>query len=177
LIFTNVIVAKSFDDRSGKITLNGEKENTYESIYSSAYVINSFASELFLNKGIAKIKDQNYELALLDFQQSIALNPGNFCAYLLIGETMTALNRQGEALLAFEKAIDLNPFYGEAYFKRASFFQKIGDFKEAFYNFSLAMYINPTCMDTITGEEIDVLSFQNFFKQNQALKVSQNAYK
>jgi tetratricopeptide (TPR) repeat protein len=172
LLFSTIAIGNN-KDVSPEKTTSSVNEKTLDKIYSEAYIMNSFASELYLMKGISRIKEQNYELALADFYQALQLNPASHEAHLLIGETMAAKNLQTEALVAFDKAIDLNPFYGEAYLRRANVYQKIGNFQEAYTNYSLAVYLEPSFINSLTNNNTDVLPFSNFSKSNHELKALQ----
>jgi tetratricopeptide (TPR) repeat protein len=160
LFFSTVAIGNNQDSVPVKIINGTNEDRVIEKIYSEDYIVNSFASELYLRKGISRIKEQKYELALSDFYQAIRFNPGSHEAHMLIGETMAAKNLQTEALVAFDKAIDLNPFYGEAYLKRADVYKKIGNFKEAYTNYSLAVYLDPSFLNS-------------FIKNNHELKALQ----
>jgi tetratricopeptide (TPR) repeat protein len=161
LLFSTVAVGNNQD--SVPVTINKntiDDKLIIDKIYSENYLLNSFAAELYLMKGISRIKEQKYELALSDFYQALRLNPASHEAHLLIGETMAAKNLQTEALVAFDKAIDLNPFYGEAYFKRANVYHKIGNFQEAYTNYSLAVYLDPSFRNNLSKNNLELKILQ-----------------
>lgn len=110
---------------------------------SESYILNSFATELLIKKGMYKMEAGEYAGAIACFEQALKLNPGSFEAYSLIGEAKVALEQQTEALVAFDKAIDLNPFYADAYFQRASLLHSIGEYKQAYSDYTTATYIDP----------------------------------
>ncbi len=174
LLFSTAAVGKQQDSVAVIIIKNTNDDKiVMDKIYSETYLLNSFAAQLYLMKGISRIKEQKYELALSDFYQALRLNPASHEAHMLIGETMEAKNLQTEALVAFDKAIDLNPFYGEAYFKRANVYHKIGKFQEAYTNYSLAAYLDPSFLNFFIKNNKDVLPFYSFSKNNLGLKALQ----
>lgn len=119
---------------------------------SDSYILNSFATELLIRKGIYKMEAGESGEAIVCFEQALKLNPASFEAYSLIGEAKVALQQQTEALVAFDKAIDLNPFYADAYFQRASLLQSIGDYKQAYSDYTTANYIDPFYIHPFRGK-------------------------
>ncbi len=142
-----------------------------EQLYSESYLLNSFASKLYINKGIYRMREGKYELAIENFQHALRLNPASFEAYSLLGEAMVALELKTEALNAFDKAIDLNPFYANAYFHRANLLQRIGQYKDAYRDYSVAMYIDPIYIHAFREYDTDVLFFRKVLRTElKALK-------
>jgi tetratricopeptide (TPR) repeat protein len=117
---------------------------TTEQLYSEAYLHNPLASQMYIHKGIYRMQEGKYELAVYDFQQALRLNYGSFEAYSLLGEAMAAMDLTQEALTAFDKAIDLNPFYANAYLQRAALLQSLGNYTEAYEDYAIALYIDPS---------------------------------
>ena len=140
------------------------QSSIYEPLYSESYITNSFASRLFIQKGIYRMKEKAYELAVSDFQQALHLNPGSFEAYSLLGETMVALDLKAEAMKAFDKAIDLNPFYADAYFHRANLFQQTGNYKQAYHDYTIATYIDPLYVQVFEENDSTRLTFKRMLK-------------
>jgi tetratricopeptide (TPR) repeat protein len=164
--------SKNRESDSLKIAPVTSENSILEKVCSESYVMNLFASTLYINKGIYRQKEQNYNLAILNFQEAIRLNPASCEAYKLMGETKAGLGLKSEALKDFDTAIDLNPFYADAYFTKANFFKSIGNYEEAYNNYSLAMYIDPVYTHAFVQKDLDVLSFCNFIRKNYQLNVS-----
>ena len=56
----------------------------------------------------ANIWEANYELAIAEAEQAVALNPGNAFAHIALGETLDMVGRRKEALRSAQTGIDLN---------------------------------------------------------------------
>ena len=172
LIFTKISIGKNKESIILQIKPIIESQNVTAYIYSEASIMNAFASELFLNKGIAKLKEQEYEFAISNFNQAIRLNLGSYEAYKLLGEAKAACGLLSEAVQDFDLAININPFYTEAYLKKALLLQKTGNLKEAYYNYSLAMYIDPIYTYAFFQKDLDLISFYTITKKHQGLKIA-----
>ncbi len=114
-----------------------------EHLYSEAYVMDAYASQLYVQKGKYRMAENNYTLAVLDFQHAVRLNAASFEAYCFLGQALAAQSLYYEALEAYDTAIELNPFFASAYFERASLLQLFGRYQEANNDYTIAFYIDP----------------------------------
>ncbi len=85
------------------------------------------------NKGYAK----NYQAAVVDFQQALALDPKYSQAALYLARTYNALYDQDKARRFFEKAIEIDPDYMEARASFAGMLLDIGDLDESIRQLNL----------------------------------------
>ncbi len=87
-----------------------------------------------LDKGIAEYKngyEANYRKAAADLKQAIAIDPQYSAAYVYLGRVQNALYEDGDALVSFRKAIEIDPDYMEARTSFAAALLDQGDLDEA----------------------------------------------
>jgi protein O-mannosyl-transferase len=77
------------------------------------------------------------------FRHTIAVAPENFMAEMNLGVALDAAGKQDEAIIHFERAVLLRPFYFDALYNLALAKMKHGDFKEAESFFRRAISENP----------------------------------
>jgi len=68
-------------------------------------------SELSFNAGLAHLRENRPALALDQFKKAIKEDPRNAYAYKGLGLTYAQLRKFPEAIAAFRKALELNPYY------------------------------------------------------------------
>jgi Flp pilus assembly protein TadD len=71
-------------------------------------------AELIFNAGLAYLKDGRPELAREEFGRAIKKDPKNPYFYKGLGVAYLRENKLAEAITAFRKALELNPFYVDA---------------------------------------------------------------
>lgn len=103
------------------------------------------ADDWFLQAG-DKIQKGNYQAAISDFDQAIALNPDYAEAYFNRGNAYAALKQYPQAISDFDRAIALNPDYTYAYNSRGTshlaaqqFPQAIADYDQAIVRYQKAL--------------------------------------
>jgi tetratricopeptide (TPR) repeat protein len=93
----------------------------------------------FLSRGVAFLKLQQTEKAIIDFTNVIELNGNNFRAYFYRGIANMANENFGEAIKDFDVAVKLQSDAGAAYFARGTAYAHIGNREEAGRNIKTAM--------------------------------------
>lgn len=63
----------------------------------------------FYEQGLQAYKEENYEAAIRYFNQSIKYNPGVWQAHQYIGSCYLALGDEGNAKVAYQRSLELNP--------------------------------------------------------------------
>ena len=88
-----------------------------------------------------RYRDGEYRDALAACGWALAIDPNNADDHCNFGEILGRLERRDEALVAFAKAIALDPRFAEAYHKRGASGQILGDFASSIllYNRALAL--------------------------------------
>ena len=96
----------------------------------------------WLARGIFNIKlgsTGNLELALIAFDNAIAILQDNEAGYHGKGIVLTALNRLPEALVAYDSALKINPCDSDSWMDVGDILQKLQMFSEASAAFSKAV--------------------------------------
>jgi tetratricopeptide (TPR) repeat protein len=86
---------------------------------------------LHVNRGVMRIRQQNYPGAVEDLRRAVSLRPGDFQAYVNLAE---ALNRQGlgrDALAELDRAVGLKPDMPALYRLRSAVRRAAGDHDNA----------------------------------------------
>jgi tetratricopeptide (TPR) repeat protein len=95
-----------------------------------------------INRGQAYFDAKNYDLAVAEYNQAIALDPKNATAYFLRGQAYGNKNDDDRAIADYSQAIALDPKYAEAYVFRGIIYEfKYPD--RAIADFSQAVALNP----------------------------------
>ncbi|MDR2904920.1 MAG: tetratricopeptide repeat protein [Helicobacteraceae bacterium] len=97
----------------------------------------------YYNRGIAYIKLRNYDQAVKDYTQAIALDPKDDQAYHNRGGAYCKLGNYDQAIADFTKAIELNPKYASAYFNRGVTYDKQQNYNQAITDFTKAIELAP----------------------------------
>ena len=71
-------------------------------------IISNPSSELFLSRGLAKIETNNLDDALLDFNQSLELNPQNDTCYYNIGYIFYLQGNYHQSITYYDSALIYN---------------------------------------------------------------------
>lgn len=69
----------------------------------------SFEEQIILNRGSLKVKKEDYEGALADFNKLLAINPSNIGAYSNIGILYYKQEKYKEAITNFNQALEIDP--------------------------------------------------------------------
>ncbi len=110
------------------------------------------AAERLYNEGVTKVIEQDYYSALFYFDSCIAIKRDFALAYNERGKIYFTKERYNDAILEFEKASDLDPLFGEAFFNIAyTYFTKDSVF---IFNDSL----------TISSNDFSVAIEKNYLK-------------
>ncbi len=99
---------------------------------------NTEIAEIYIDRGVAYLLNQETSKAMSDFSTAIAINPNNYRAYYNRG---CSCSHQGEiknAIQDFNTALSLDPFYAQAYLSRGKLYQQqrlyalaLADFNQA----------------------------------------------
>lgn len=82
-------------------------------------------------QGLKCLEEKNLSLALSLFQSAIKLAPKESAFYISLGKTYQLLKDMDNALKAYEKALELNPYNPSALFGIGVIKSKQGDTKAA----------------------------------------------
>ncbi|ANP47377.1 tetratricopeptide repeat protein [Candidatus Viadribacter manganicus] len=100
--------------------------------------------QLRINRGVTHMRRQENELALVDFDAVIALQPRHPEAQVNRGAALLQLHRYGPAIASFTEALGLGvqePY--KAYFNRGAAREALGDYRGAYEDYNTALEIYP----------------------------------
>jgi tetratricopeptide (TPR) repeat protein len=100
-------------------------------------------SEDYLQQGVEKFERGDYQSAIADLQQAIALNPNFAAAYSVLGSTYIEVQDYQNALSCFDHAIQLDPSFREAYGGRALVYNRLGDKQQAVDACTQSIQVDP----------------------------------
>ena len=97
----------------------------------------------FMQRGSMYRRQQKYEPALADFDQSIRYDPKSAGAYTGRGNALRSLGRLDESIAAHSEAIRLEPNNAMAYSNRGNALGDKKDYQHAIADFDIAIKIDP----------------------------------
>ena len=101
-----------------------------------------------VNRGILRLRRNQIDLAITDFDRAIELDPNQPESYLNKGAALIRLNNPSEALRLFTVAIEHNTARPEiAHFGRAIANETLGNVREAYYDYQRASELDPDWED------------------------------
>ena len=112
-------------------------------VLSMAFTGYSQATKDYLNRGLAKIKIQDYTGAIADFTKAIEIDPKDADAYNDRGVAKCELQDYRGAIVDFTQAIELNSIYSDAYYNRANAKGEIQDYNGEIADYTKAIEIDP----------------------------------
>lgn len=105
----------------------------------------------YVNRGILKLRRDQVEEAIVDFDQAIRLDPDQPEAYLNKGAALIRLNDPTEALRLFTVALEHHTRRPEiAHFGRAIANETLGNVREAYNDYRRASELDPDWADPQT---------------------------
>jgi tetratricopeptide (TPR) repeat protein len=107
-----------------------------------------------ITKGLEHVKNEEYDLALAEFNEAIKLDANNPEGYYHRGRTFTSQGKYDEAVVEFNFAINKDPNYEEAYVSRGVAWAQKGQINQAITDFSKAIELNPEYAPAYTNRAI-----------------------
>ncbi|MDB9348529.1 serine/threonine-protein kinase [Nodularia spumigena] len=109
---------------------------------STGNVVNEVDFENLYQEGLKKYQAGNYQAAVENFTQAIALDSENYSAYNKRGNAFYQLGDYEQAKADTTKAIELNPQNANAYYDRGFALYELGKYKEAVADYTKAIELN-----------------------------------
>ena len=101
-----------------------------------------------VNRGILRLRRNQIDSAIADFDAAIAIDPNQPEAYLNKGAALIRLNNPSDALGLFTVALEHNTARPEiAHFGRAIANETLGNVREAYYDYQRASELDPDWED------------------------------
>ena len=107
-----------------------------------------YADRSIRNRGVAYYKLERYAEALRDFDQALALDPGNAKAWLLRGSLHMRAARSAQARADFDRALALEPRNAEVLGRRCVVLLRLQRLDEALADCSRAAELAPEDLDS-----------------------------
>ncbi|WP_456683544.1 tetratricopeptide repeat protein [Bradyrhizobium sp. S3.14.4] len=111
------------------------------------------------NRGNAYTAKGDYDSAISDFDQSIALNPTYAKAFNNRGVAHLRRREYELAIEAFDDAIKLDPGYGAAFVNRAGAYLKKNDHQRAAHDYDEAIRLQPASRAAWSGRDVGPVRF------------------
>jgi tetratricopeptide (TPR) repeat protein len=120
----------------------GDRIAFFEEIGDMAAAAGASAWKRFAD-GMSALLREDMEAALAFFEEALALDPQNACAWYGKGSVLREQKRYDEALAAFEKAITLDPQFAHPWNGKGSVLREQKRYDEALAAFEKAITLDP----------------------------------
>ena len=110
--------------------------------------LNQEQADTYYYRGFAHSKNDEFDLAIEDYNKTIELDPKYAQAYNNRGLAYYNKNKLDLAIKDYNKAIKLNPKYAYAYINRGNAYRKKGELDTAIKDHNKAIELNPNDADT-----------------------------
>jgi predicted O-linked N-acetylglucosamine transferase (SPINDLY family) len=114
-----------------------------QSIHESIKKVGGEYIEALVNLGFIYSKIGKKEIALLNYQKAVSLNPNQSELHFNVGRELQDLERYDESLRAYDNAINLNNNYSEALLNQGIVLKKIKQLDKAIDSIQKAVELNP----------------------------------
>ncbi len=129
-------------------------------LQSRQTVVTEVSFEQLYQEGLRKYQSGDYQAAIEDFTQAIALDSQNALAYNKRGDAFYQLGDYEQAKADSSKAIELNPQNANAYYDRGFALYELGKYKEAIADYTKAIELNPDNVYAYYGRGLALVKLQ-----------------
>lgn len=130
---------------------NGKAIEAYGKALEDENLPEARRASIFNDRGVAHWRQQRYEQALADFEESIKLNPDFAPVYNNRGNVLMAMGRVEDAIADFSQAIALAPAYGAAFNNRGNAYVALGQLEKAEADLRRAIALLPSSAAPLNG--------------------------
>ncbi len=133
-----------------ELNTNGQEESSYESdSIESDMDINQLLVLQYINSSVDKIESGDYQSAIDTITNAIAIDPNQnlYKCFNTRGAAKAHLGDYSGALTDYNKAIEINSSYVDAYYNRGVLRENIKDYSGALADYTKAIEINPSYAD------------------------------
>ena len=118
-------------------------ESQFGEIISDLNFLKPDDAQTYFNLGRAQYRQEQYELAISNFDLALRIKPDFAEAYDGRGSAKVILRQYESAITDFDAALRINPNLAQAYYGRGSAKANIGQYETAIADFDAALRINP----------------------------------
>jgi tetratricopeptide (TPR) repeat protein len=129
-------------------------------------IVHMFKGEMYLS-------ERKFAEAEAQFRKAIALEPKNFGAYLLLGQTKQAQNQLPEAIREVDNLIKRQPDFAPAYMLKGFYMESAGDPKGAIAHYLKTLELNPD--NAVAANNVAWLYCESNQNLEQALSLARKA--
>ena len=128
--------------------IQGSADTYYNSDFVDAK--SGGAASIHNPRGIARLKNGEYDHAIADFSKAIELDPENVMAYQQRGITYYCKEDIDKAIEDYNAAIALDPEFAEAYLNRGQAYYAKNEVDKAIADYDKAIQLNSELVETYT---------------------------
>ena len=118
-------------------------ESQFGEIISDLNFLKPDDAQTYFNLGRAQYRQEQYELAISNFDLALRIKPDFAEAYDGRGSAKVILRQYESAITDFDAALRINPNLAQAYYGRGSAKANLGQYEAAITDFDAALHINP----------------------------------
>jgi len=119
------------------------------SVYLWSFIIEHGSDDVayafaYVNRGLAYAEQGNVDLAMKDYERTIALNPSYAAGYLNRGVLYERFGKLDRAKEDYDAAIERDPVSAEAYYNRGIVHGELGQVQQAIEDYDAAIKLEPS---------------------------------
>jgi Flp pilus assembly protein TadD len=118
-------------------------KETAQTPISDALATDSNDAQLFYQKGLKELWQENWSAALICFQKAKEKNPQDGDVWFYLGVCYDKLGRSQDEIESFKRAIRIKPDYAEAHYNLGVAYDKLGRYQDAMESYKQAIRIKP----------------------------------
>jgi Tfp pilus assembly protein PilF len=122
------------------------KETSQTPIFN-ALAVDLNDAQLFYQKGLKELWQENWSAALTCFQKVIGKNPQDSNTWFQVGYCYDKLGRYQDAMESYKQAIRINPDYADAYYNLGIVYGNLGRYQDEMESYKQAIRIKPDLAD------------------------------
>jgi len=108
-------------------------------------------AESHYNRGKELYDNKGYEAAILEFNESIRINPYYDLAYFYRGNSYFLINNYNQAIIEFTESIKIHPLREDTYYNIGISYERLQDTPKAIEYYNKALQINPNHKEAKSG--------------------------
>jgi tetratricopeptide (TPR) repeat protein len=118
------------------------KETSQTTIFN-AMTVDSNDAQLFYQKGLKELWQENWSAALTYFQKAKEKNPQDSNAWFYVGYCYGKLGRYQDAIESYKQSIGIKPDDAEAHYNLGNAYGNLGHYQDAVKSYMQAIRISP----------------------------------